>query len=96
MSDKILASAPGDQCCSGVQHFGEPKGTIEKIAGVDTYVVTPPQGQTSKGVILFYADVWGPLFINNKLIQDYFASQGLLTFCWLFCFTSVPRYLHLV
>ena len=73
---QYLAGEPGDACCRGVQHFGEPKGKIEKIAGVETYVAEPPQGQESKGVILFYADVWGPMFINNKLIQDFFASQG--------------------
>ncbi|EJC99879.1 alpha/beta-hydrolase [Fomitiporia mediterranea MF3/22] len=76
MADKVLAGEPGDDCCRGVRHFGEPKGKIEKIAGVDTYITAPPQGTRSKGVILFYADVWGPVFINNKLIQDYFATQG--------------------
>ncbi|THH09773.1 hypothetical protein EW145_g1784 [Phellinidium pouzarii] len=78
MTDKVLAQAPGDDCFRAVQHSGEPKGSIEKIAGVDTYVATPPQlsrGQPAKGVILFYADVYGPLFINNKLLQDYFAEQ---------------------
>lgn len=76
MSDKVLAQAPGDDCCSGVQHFGDPKGSIENIAGIETYIATPPSGLVTKGVILFYADVWGPMFINNKLIQDYFATQG--------------------
>ncbi|KAH8113618.1 alpha/beta-hydrolase [Phellopilus nigrolimitatus] len=81
MTDKVLAQAPGDDCCKGVKHTGEPKGTIEKIAGLDTYIATPSYlaaGQPAKGVILFYADVFGPLFINNKLIQDYFADQGFI------------------
>lgn len=71
-----LAGTPGEHCITGVRHFGEPTGTVEKIAGVDTYVSQPPQGQQPKAVVLFYADVWGPLYINNKLLQDYFASQG--------------------
>ncbi|KAL5476438.1 hypothetical protein ACEPAI_3314 [Sanghuangporus weigelae] len=71
-----LAGEPGDACCCGVQHSGEPRGRIEKIAGVETYIAEPLQGQKSKGVILFYADVWCSMFINNKLIQDFFAAQG--------------------
>ncbi|KAH8118720.1 alpha/beta-hydrolase [Phellopilus nigrolimitatus] len=81
MTDNVLAQAPGDDCCKGVKHSGEPKGTIEKIAGLDTYIATPSYlaaGQPAKGVILFYADVFGPLFINNELIQDYFAEQGFI------------------
>ncbi|KAH8113614.1 alpha/beta-hydrolase [Phellopilus nigrolimitatus] len=81
MTVNVLAQAPGDDCCKGVKHTGEPKGTIEKIGGLDTYIATPPYlaaGQPAKGVILFYADNFGPLFINNKLIQDYFADQGFI------------------
>lgn len=76
MSDKQLALAPGDDCFRAVQHVGEPKGSIETIANVETYIATP-SGEP-KGIIIFYADVYGPMYINNKLIQDYFAEQGKL------------------
>ena len=81
MSDKILAQAPGDDCYRTVQHYGEPKGRVEKIGDIDTYIATPPTGTASipaKGIILFYADVYGPLYINNKLLQDYFTERGTL------------------
>ncbi|KAI5120824.1 hypothetical protein M0805_003220 [Coniferiporia weirii] len=96
MSDKVLAQAPGDDCFKAVQHSGDPKGTILKIAGVDTYVSTPPQnvkGQPAKGVILFYADVYGPMFINNKLIQDFFAEQGFIV-VGIDYFLGDPVYIH--
>lgn len=76
MTDKILAEAPGDDCCRGMKHFGESTGSIEKIGGVDTYVSSPPGGN-GKAVLLFYADVWGPFYDNSKLLQDHFAGQGL-------------------
>ncbi|KAG2116301.1 Alpha/Beta hydrolase protein [Suillus cothurnatus] len=69
-----LASAPGSCCFTGVKHTGTPVGRVEDIAGMQTYISDPP-APTQK-VILFLADVWSPLFINNKLIQDYFASCG--------------------
>ncbi|KAG2144647.1 dienelactone hydrolase [Suillus bovinus] len=69
-----LASAPGGCCFSGVKHTGTPVGHVEDLGGILTYISDPP-APTQK-VILFLADVWGPLFVNNKLIQDYFASCG--------------------
>ncbi|TDL17437.1 alpha/beta-hydrolase [Rickenella mellea] len=77
---KVLAEAPGEHCVAGVKHSGEAKGDVEVIAGVETYVSKPPTGDGTKfkKIILFFADVYGPLYINNKLIQDYFASHGFL------------------
>lgn len=72
----VLAKSPGEHCVTGVRHSGDPVGEVKEIGGLDTYVSLPPQGLTVKGVLLFYADVYGPLYINNKLLQDYFASQG--------------------
>ncbi|KAG2033011.1 dienelactone hydrolase [Suillus americanus] len=71
-----LASAPGSCCFTGVKHTGTPVGRIEDLGGIPTYISDPP-APTQK-VILFLADVWGPLFVNNKLIQDYFASCGYI------------------
>lgn len=79
MTDKILAEAPGEQCCQGMKHSGAAKGKIEKIGGVDTYVATPAQG-IGKAVILYFADVWGPFYDNSKLLQDHFAEQGACSF----------------
>jgi len=73
----VLAGPPGDCCVQGVKHTGVPVGRVETIAGVETYVSDAPAktaGPTK--VILFFADVYGPLFENAKLLQDYFASHG--------------------
>ena len=72
---KVLAHPPGDHCVTGVKHTGDPQGKIEEINGVETYVAFP--SSKAKGVILFYADVFGPLYVNNMLIMDYFAEQGV-------------------
>jgi len=93
MSDKPLALAPGEDCFRAVQHSGDPQGTIETIAGVETYIATPRQSQNPKGIIIFYADVYGPMYINNKLIQDYFAEQGFLVL-GLDYFFGDPIYIH--
>ena len=76
----ILAGPPGDCCVKGVKHFGEPSGEIITIAGIPTYISKPPpakEGSKDKKIILYLADVFGPLFINAQLLQDYYASYGL-------------------
>ncbi|OCH90524.1 alpha/beta-hydrolase [Obba rivulosa] len=75
-----LASAPSECCVKGVQHSGTPTGTVEKIAGLDTYVARPSENaaQGHQKILFYFADIWGPLYINSKLLQDYFASQGYL------------------
>ncbi|OAX37884.1 alpha/beta-hydrolase [Rhizopogon vinicolor AM-OR11-026] len=73
-----LASAPAACCFSGVKHTGTPVGRIEDLGGIQTYISEPPSSAATQKVILFLADIWGPLFINNKLLQDYFASCGYL------------------
>ena len=75
-NDTIIAHPPGDDCFRAVQHVGNPKGKFESIGGVETYVAVPEAGTSSKGVILYYSDVFGATYINNQLIMDYFASQG--------------------
>jgi hypothetical protein len=55
-----LAKPPGDCCIARNLHQGEPRGTQETIAGIDTYVVHPPKAKTSNGnIILYFPDVWG-------------------------------------
>ncbi|KAF8959819.1 dienelactone hydrolase family-domain-containing protein [Flammula alnicola] len=73
----VLAGSVGECCVKGFKHEGEPVGRIETIADIRTYVSGPPANTTGpKKVILFFSDVYGPLYINAKLLQDYFASQG--------------------
>lgn len=71
----VLAGPPGDCCFRTVQHVGEKRGTIETVAGVETYVSRPKDGSNKK-IVLFFADVYGPIYINSQLIMDYWADNG--------------------
>ncbi|TFY55287.1 hypothetical protein EVJ58_g8345 [Rhodofomes roseus] len=73
-----IARSPGDCCIKTVEHSGTAQGTIEKFAGVDTYVSRPAELSEQRRVILFFADVYGPFFLNSQLIMDYWASNGYL------------------
>ena len=76
----VLAGPPGDCCVKGVKHFGEPSGETITIAGVQTYISKPLKAKDSshdKKIILYFADVFGPFYINSQLLQDYYASHGL-------------------
>ena len=80
----VLAGPPGDCCLQGVKHFGEPSGETITIAGIQTYISKPPPtkegtGSHDKKIILYFADVFGPFYINAQLLQDYYASHGLFT-----------------
>jgi hypothetical protein len=77
MASPTLAAAPGDCCFTGFKHTGTATGTTITIAGVNTYVSEPKDIQPGvKKVILFFADVFGPINLNNQLVQDYFAGCG--------------------
>jgi hypothetical protein len=75
----VLAGPPGDCCTKGVKHFGNPVGKVITIADVPTYLSEPPANVHSEGpkkVVLFFADIFGPLYVNARLLQDYYASHG--------------------
>ncbi|TFK63056.1 alpha/beta-hydrolase [Pluteus cervinus] len=76
----VLAGPPGDHCITGFKHTGTPVGKAIEVAGVPTYLSEPPTGSTTEGapkkVVLYFADVHGPLYVNCQLLQDYFASHG--------------------
>ncbi len=72
-----LAGPPGECCRKTVQHDGQPHGTVETVAGVETYVARPANGSNAK-IILFFGDVYGPMYVNSQLIMDYWADNGEL------------------
>ncbi len=77
-ADPVLAK-PVDLCClRGSIHSGEPKGKVEQIDGVDTYVATPNATTANGNVLLFFPDAFG-LHANNFLTMDAFAECGYLT-----------------
>ncbi|KAJ7773661.1 Alpha/Beta hydrolase protein [Mycena maculata] len=78
-SSATIAHPHCEDCFKGVKHSGTPVGKTVTIADVPTYVSDPPAGASgTKKVVLFFSDVYGPLFLNNQLVQDYFASQGFV------------------
>ncbi|KAJ7580257.1 Alpha/Beta hydrolase protein [Mycena floridula] len=75
-----LAGPMADCCFSpGVKHTGTAIGITTEIADVPTYLSEPPASSVGTGpkkVIFFFSDIHGPFFLNNQLLQDYFASHG--------------------
>ena len=77
---------PCGECCfhdrSGgkIQHSGTPRGKFETIAGVPTYVARPLHadegGRAPRKVLLFFADVFGPLYVPSQRAMDYWADHG--------------------
>ncbi|KAJ7074765.1 Alpha/Beta hydrolase protein [Mycena amicta] len=88
-----LAKPYCEDCIKAVKHSGEPVGKTSTIAGVPTYISEPPSSEGPKKVVLFFADVYGPLYLNNQLIQDYFASHGFHVL-GIDYFLGDPIYLH--
>ncbi|KAF6758362.1 hypothetical protein DFP72DRAFT_887389 [Ephemerocybe angulata] len=82
-SSPALAGPLTPDCAKGSRHIGTPTGRNVSFAGVPTYLSEPPfQPSKSKPesratkVILFFSDAFGPFYINNQLVQDYYAAQG--------------------
>ncbi|CAA7266420.1 unnamed protein product [Cyclocybe aegerita] len=77
--DSSLLAAPGDCCFQLVKHSGEPVGRKTTIGGFETYISEPLADIAGpKKVLLYFSDLFGPFFINAKLVQDYFASHGFI------------------
>ncbi|KAJ7853703.1 hypothetical protein B0H14DRAFT_2758047 [Mycena olivaceomarginata] len=83
-----MASAPishryCEDCFTGVKHNGEPVGKTIIIGDIPTYVSEPPSSADGhKKVVLFFADVFGPFYLNNQLLQDYFARRDFDPYAW--------------
>lgn len=88
-SPTTLASAPGHCCTKGFRHTGSPVGTTDIIAGVQTYVSKPKDSSSEKKkIVLFFSDIYSPLYLNNQLVQDYFARQGECSNCLEFALSA--------
>ncbi|KAK6977872.1 hypothetical protein R3P38DRAFT_3122295, partial [Favolaschia claudopus] len=96
-SEKVVISHPYcKDCVGGVKYTGEPVGRTEIIADVPTYISDSPSDaavQGPKKVIMFFSDAYGPYYINNQLLQDYFASRGFFVL-GIDYFLGDPVHLH--
>lgn len=77
MSDKVIAHPSAACCAIGSIHEGEPKGRIEKILDVETYIAEPAADKANGNIILYFPDVFG-LFNNARLMIDAWAEAGYL------------------
>jgi hypothetical protein len=63
-------------CFRGTEHLGNPTGTLETIHGLETYVASPGDGVTPKGIVVYIPDAFGMHFVNNKILADHYAKRG--------------------
>ncbi|KAK0660248.1 Protein AIM2 [Lasiodiplodia hormozganensis] len=71
-----MASNPPGKCCTtGFKHEGASAGKIEKVAGINTYVVYP-ENKSTENAVLIITDIFGHEFINVQLLADQFAANG--------------------
>lgn len=71
----------GKCCVSGSIHEGEPTGKFIELSGHRVYVATPEEGKGSKDkALLFLTDVFGVDLVNNKLLADSYAKNGIQVF----------------
>ncbi|KAK0610603.1 Alpha/Beta hydrolase protein [Bombardia bombarda] len=74
---KYLAKPPSACCFAGTIHKGTPRGNVEEILNVPTYVVKPSEEKANGHVVLYFPDVWG-ISNNACLLLDGFADAGYL------------------
>jgi hypothetical protein len=78
MPSPVLAGPPGACCAKSFHYEGTAIGRTETFASIETYVSDQcASAGDNKKVLFFLSDIHGPFYINNQLLQDYFASQGL-------------------
>lgn len=76
--DSYLAQPPSSSCWLGTVHKGTPRGNLETILDVPTYVTEPTPERANGHIVLYFPDVWG-MSNNAQLLMDCFADAGFLT-----------------
>ncbi|KAJ3812369.1 dienelactone hydrolase family-domain-containing protein [Lentinula lateritia] len=95
-TNRVLAGAPGDCCFTGFRHEGTPVGNKITIANVPTYFVegsSKGDSEARRRILIFLADVYGPFYQNNMLVQDFLAQNGF-TVLGIDYFMGDPVHLH--
>ncbi|KAK4546112.1 hypothetical protein LTR36_002249 [Oleoguttula mirabilis] len=68
------------ECClSGKIQQGKPKGREEEIAGLQTYVAEPENGDKTR-TIIFIVDIFGWKLPNVRLLADEYAAAGFTAY----------------
>lgn len=66
-------------CLSGSIHDGTPKGRVEKVGDLNTYIAEP-ESKSKSQVIIFLVDIFGYEFQNTRLLADNYAKQGFYVY----------------
>jgi dienelactone hydrolase len=64
-------------CFQGFVHDGEPRGYMGQLGELPAYFASPANVGESKGVVLLLTDIFGVSFVNNRLLADTIAANGL-------------------
>jgi hypothetical protein len=74
-SEGYIAKPSGQCCLKGSLHDGQPRGSYETIAGVNSYISKPTSSNDNGNLVLYFPDVFG-FFPNGLLVMDGFADAG--------------------
>lgn len=69
----MASKAPSNCCAKTFSHSGTPSGKLETLDGILSYVTG---NRNSPRVIVFYPDVFGPVYKNSQLLADSYAKEG--------------------
>lgn len=72
---QYLAGPNTSACLDAVKHSGAPVGSKTTIGDIEAYISYPPTKSTDL-IIFFFCDVFGPWYVNNQLLMDFFAQAG--------------------
>lgn len=72
-----MSETLGDCCTTGTIHEGVPRGSVELVAGLPTYVV----GSKGDRVVVMITDVFGYDLTNTRLLADEYAGAGYYVLC---------------
>ncbi|KAH8800188.1 dienelactone hydrolase family protein [Xylogone sp. PMI_703] len=74
----MTSNPPSAECCiTGFEHEGSPRGEMQTIEGVETYIASPKSKVRDKAILIL-SDAVG-IYNNSKLLADNFADRGYLT-----------------
>ncbi|KAK5664062.1 hypothetical protein OQA88_276 [Cercophora sp. LCS_1] len=78
MADSEYLAKPPSACCfQGTIHQGTPRGAVEDILDIPTYISRPSADKANGHIVLYFPDVWG-LSNNASLLMDGYADAGYL------------------
>ncbi|KAL8847835.1 MAG: hypothetical protein Q9221_007137 [Calogaya cf. arnoldii] len=76
-----MSTLPCEDCATGHLHQGDPRGRVETIHGLPSYITEPSSGAPPKGLVVMIPDAFGWETPNNRLLCDTYAERaGVLVY----------------